>query len=72
MKTRGANKLDNARTIMERFRLITLARYRDRSKIERASEEIDMIRAKSRGVYDRNYKEVERRPTCSSFLTHPL
>ncbi len=46
MKTQNLKDLDNMKIISERFRLITIAKYRDRNKIKKASEEIDKIRSK--------------------------
>jgi hypothetical protein len=39
-------ELDNISVIQRRFELITVARYRDKNKMKKASEEIDKIRAK--------------------------
>jgi hypothetical protein len=38
--------LDEVKLIRRRFELITVARYRDKNKMRKASEEIDRIRAK--------------------------
>jgi hypothetical protein len=38
--------LDEIKLIQRRFELITVARYRDKNKMIKASEEIDKIRAK--------------------------
>jgi hypothetical protein len=38
--------LDEIKLIQRRFELITVARYRDKNKMRKASEEIDRIRAK--------------------------
>ena len=38
--------LDEIKLIQKRFELITVARYRDKNKMKKASEEIDKIRAK--------------------------
>jgi hypothetical protein len=37
---------DELKIIQKRFELITVAKFRDRAKIRRASEEIDKIRKK--------------------------
>ena len=48
MKTRNIKELDDVKLITQRFKLITVAKYRDRNKIRKASEKIDKIRSKSR------------------------
>ena len=48
MKTRNIKELDDMKVITQRFKLITVAKYRDRNKIKKASEEIDKIRSKAR------------------------
>jgi hypothetical protein len=37
---------DEIRLIQKRFELMTIARYRDRTRMKKASEEIDRIRMK--------------------------
>jgi hypothetical protein len=50
---------DELKIIQKRFELITVAKFRDRAKIRRASEEIDKIRKKV-GVGGKSTTEILR------------
>jgi hypothetical protein len=52
-------ELDNISVIQRRFELITVARYRDKNKMKKASEEIDKIRAKVK-VGEKSTTEILR------------
>ena len=52
MKAQNMKELDNMKTITQRFQLITVAKYRDKDKIRRVSQEIDRIREKTKGKGD--------------------
>jgi len=52
-------EFDELKIIQKRFELITVAKFRDRAKIRRASEEIDKIRKKV-GVGSKSTTEILR------------
>jgi hypothetical protein len=52
-------EFDELKIIQKRFELITVAKFRDRAKIRRASEEIDKIRKKV-GVGGKSTTEILR------------
>jgi hypothetical protein len=52
-------ELDELKIIQKRFELITVARYRDKAKMKKASEEIDKIRKKV-GVGGKSTTEILR------------
>jgi len=52
-------EFDELKIIQKRFELITVAKFRNRSKIRRASEEIDKIRKKV-GVGGKSTTEILR------------
>lgn len=49
MKNQNLKELDNMKVITRRFQLITVARYREKSKMKRAMEVQDELREKSKG-----------------------
>jgi hypothetical protein len=53
-------EFDELKIIQKRFELITVAKFRDRAKIRRASEEIDKIRKKV-GVGGKSTTEILRK-----------
>jgi|FaiFalFF_MnMetaG_3_1042247.scaffolds.fasta_scaffold07459_2 cell fate (sporulation/competence/biofilm development) regulator YmcA (YheA/YmcA/DUF963 family) len=52
-------EMDELKIIQKRFELITVARYRDKAKMKKASEEIDKIRKKA-GVGGKSTTEILR------------
>lgn len=49
MKNQSVKELDNMKMIAQRFQLITVARYRDKTKIKKAMATQDQIREKTKG-----------------------
>ena len=48
MKSKEIHELDKMRIFQKRFESITVSRFRDRSKMKKASAAIDRIRAKTK------------------------